>query len=285
MRRSLFAVLIIVICAFLVGCGGSGPGPVTSRSKPTAKTKSTVSKHMAGYAGGAFTASAGSNLGGFGGHPLVKRRGVTSGGGGYGGGGDAPDYFDDYLQLYVHSEFTATSFTTTYFEDAAHTLPAGQSTTTFDFTSGQSIHLTISITKGPFAGTSGKFDQVFTDTSFESSYDNSNPVDGRYYGSFSGTMGLTTTCTGESHYIAISGYRQDQSYVYRPDGSSEYVASDSDGYKSVFDFNADGSGHGKIEGPDPGLPANVKWDKTGTGTITWADGSETPFQFWICQPD
>ena len=39
-------------------------------------------------------------------------------------------------------------------------------------------------------------------------------------------------------------------------------------------------GHGKITGPDPGLPVTISWDAYGNTTIVYADGSTEHIAGW-----
>ena len=45
-------------------------------------------------------------------------------------------------------------------------------------------------------------------------------------------------------------------------------------------YRADGSGHGRITGPDPGLPATIDWDAQGNTTVVYADGSSEYTPGW-----
>jgi hypothetical protein len=67
---------------------------------------------------------------------------------------------------------------------------------------------------------------------------------------------------------------------FRADGSGGTRLSSSDGYKSDYRYNADGSGHGRITGPDPGLPVSISWDAYGNTMIVYADGSVEHVSGW-----
>ncbi len=45
-------------------------------------------------------------------------------------------------------------------------------------------------------------------------------------------------------------------------------------------MNDDLTGSGTIEGPHEGLPAKLVWDGEGIGTITWSDGTTSPFNLY-----
>jgi hypothetical protein len=64
------------------------------------------------------------------------------------------------------------------------------------------------------------------------------------------------------------------------DGSGSSLVESSDGYKSTFMFNSDGSGNAKIEGSDPLLPALIKWDAEGNVEIRYADGTVEKYNRW-----
>jgi hypothetical protein len=67
---------------------------------------------------------------------------------------------------------------------------------------------------------------------------------------------------------------------FRADGSGGTWLSSSDGYKSDYRYNADGSGHGRITGPDPGLPVSISWDAFGNTMIVYADGTVEHVSGW-----
>jgi hypothetical protein len=75
---------------------------------------------------------------------------------------------------------------------------------------------------------------------------------------------------GNSQFEDGSWYRHEGSF--RQDGSGHSVTENSEGYKWSYRINADGTGSGLIEGPDPGLPAKVSW-RDGKYRIEYADGT------------
>ena len=71
---------------------------------------------------------------------------------------------------------------------------------------------------------------------------------------------------------------------WRSDGSGGTRMATSDGYEAIFTFNSDGSGHGRVSGPEAGLPATITWDTQGNDTIRYADGTVERFNRWGIYP-
>jgi len=66
--------------------------------------------------------------------------------------------------------------------------------------------------------------------------------------------------------------------VYRADGTAQVTFDNQQWHRYTLDFNGDGSGTGTVSGNSDLLPATVAWDRTGTGTVTYKDGSVRNFE-------
>jgi hypothetical protein len=202
---------------------------------------------------------------------------------GYPGEGDTgmgPDY-DPWLGLYVTNSYTETTYTTSLFLDAAKTKPAGSFVTTFPGSAATfpySYSSVYSITGGTFAGSSGDYQMTVTSLSTGSmkyQYNWAGEASGNGSSSWSDTG---STWTNKTNFSDGSWYSDEG--TFKADGSGSTVNTNSLGYKSSYIYNADGSGSGRIEGPDAGLPATIVWTSAGVVTITYADGTKETFNPW-----
>jgi hypothetical protein len=308
--RRIVALAVPVALAVLIGCGGGGGNPGGGGGSPSALTrervKSGFGQTLIGLAqsgmmptGAAGVGTGGSTGAGGGlpfvgafirdfmpglGGPLARIRGrdggtdggVGTSGGSGGGGGELPEiYFDEYLGLWVEWEWTDSASTTHLYEDEAKTKPAGSFVTTYsfegDFTS------TFEITAGPFSGAHGRYETVVhgeEGVSGETTYDNTWPTWGHDEGN------ATWSPSGSSWHHRSEGadgawFEADG--AFRADGSGTSSGSDSQGYRYAFTYNADGSGRGRVEGPEAGLPCTITWQANVTTRIVWADGTVEEF--------
>lgn len=315
MARKL--ALIGLVALALTGCGGGGT-PTTGVG-PSAKTKTNVSnghKHIltslagagfqrgpqASLANGVASSPKGSMpmFGAFIRNSIVapvlgiKGRksaiaiapvdGTVSSPPDSGGGDiDTPGiYYSDYLGLWVENVIVSpTEARMNLWLDQAKTTSAGSFDSTFpaDFTAiPQTYHSTFSITAGPFAGSSGTDDFVID--SFTTGHTNyqANWVG---QGSFVGTASWSPSgYTWSNSATSADGSWFKDAGTFNADGSGDTTSQNSAGYKYTYHYAADGSGSGRIEGPDAGLPATIVWDNQGNVTITYADGSTEHWNMW-----
>ncbi len=184
-------------------------------------------------------------------------------------------YFDYYLGLWVQIEETVNTSTYLLFDDEGKSKPAGHITTInpvdwesfpqvfsseYEFTSGYlagSHGFSKNVTNADYSGSS-QYENVYAD-----GWKDRGTSNGSAQGDFSWSS-RTDGANGEWNKGVGS---------FRADGSGGTRLSSSDGYKSDYRYNADGSGHGRITGPDPGLPVSISWDAFGNTTIVYADGS------------
>ncbi len=183
-------------------------------------------------------------------------------------------YYDDYLGLWVDISDTSTTSTFSLYADAAKTQPAGSITSTFpaDNTYPQTYTSSYTYTAGTEAGSHGTYSSVYNqDNSGSTSYLDVYTDGGKDQGSSSQTAAGDYTWTGrtdnaDKSYTSTSG-------TFHADGSGGTHSEGSDGYVYDVTYRTDGSGHGRVTGPDPGLPATIDWDTRGNTTIVYADGS------------
>ena len=184
-------------------------------------------------------------------------------------------YYDDYLGLWTDITDTATSSTYNLYVDEAKTQPAGSVTSTFpaDYnTFPQTYTFNYTYTAGSQAGSKGTYTSVYNqDNSGSSSYSDVYVDGGTDKGSSTQTAAGDYTWTGRTDN-ADKSYTS-QSGTFHADGSGSTHSQGSDGYVYDVTYRTDGSGHGRITGPDPGLPATIDWDAQGNTTVVYADGS------------
>ncbi|MFI5386016.1 MAG: hypothetical protein ACHQ50_07830 [Fimbriimonadales bacterium] len=199
----------------------------------------------------------------------------TGGTGGGGGTGNEDFYYDEWLQLWVDTQWTNTSFTSLFYLDEAKTQPAGHATSTFagDWSVfPQTYSSDYAFTAGTLAGAHGTYNCIQTTMSEGSMVYNNTYADASHdQGSASWSE---TGSTWQSEYDGPpgTGWFKD-SGAWNADGSGAYTCSSSDGWASTWHYNADGSGSAHFEGPDPKLPADLVWTAAGNFKITYADGT------------
>lgn len=258
-------LLALLASAFLAGCGGAGSLiSALTRTKPE-----LLSWVLAGFNSHSANAGIESFIGRFGG---LSRSGQTRESG-------AP-YFDQFLGVWVVDSSTTTSYTATYSLDEAGTQPAGSSVSTWVTTeSGSSGTSQVRITAGPNAGYT--LDSTYTSDDLLNSGSYSSASFSPVYGTSQDEGEWRADGSGSylSRWTQGSEFRQYQG-TWSGDGSWTSTSTSSDGYTMTLNGIADGSGTGSITGPDPLLPATSVWNTEGVGTITWADGSTSEFNWF-----
>jgi len=168
-----------------------------------------------------------------------------------------------------------------YSLDAGGTQPAGE---LFYATEdvGVSQNGTMAITAGRYVGLTGNYLQSLVSGGFSGNESYSIPGVATTSGEFSLTLNSVGKTLGNEQFaVALSnGYTQNEQIALSADFSQVFVTTDANNYSCVFDFAADGSGSGTVKGSDPGLPATARWDVTGTGQVTFADGSTSVLTYW-----
>jgi hypothetical protein len=211
----------------------------------------------------------------------------SNGGGGSDPGPDDPPidwsnfYYDEWLGLWVQVTFDATSYRNDFYVDEEKTRPAGYMVSTWPETWDQypvTYRSDYEFTAGTLTGSRGYFVSTMTSEMTGSmSYDSLWDGD-RYRGestwSAEGSSWTNRTDNRDGSWSSDRG-------TFAANGSGSTVSENSLGYMTRYTWNADGSGDGRLEGPDPGLPAVIRWNERGEGTITWADGTVEEFHWWI----
>ncbi|HWA83100.1 MAG TPA: hypothetical protein VG820_06705, partial [Fimbriimonadaceae bacterium] len=184
-------------------------------------------------------------------------------------------YYDDWLKLWVDTQWTDTTFVSDFYLDQGKTQPAGHITSTFTNnwnTYPQVYTSDYAFTAGSLAGAHGSYNctqssefegamvytNVYADTAHDQGSANWTAAGSSWQSRWDGPGG--------------SSWYQD-SGAWSSDGSGTYACSSSNGWSSTWHYNADGSGSAHFEGPDPKLPADMVWTSSGHFTITYADGT------------
>jgi hypothetical protein len=191
-------------------------------------------------------------------------------------------YFDQYLGLWVQTEYSAAESKYLLFEDEAKTKPAGSIVTTqpADWrVFPQTYSSRYEFTAGYLKGARGSYDNVLNaDYSGRSSYENVFADGGKNRGESTHTSAGDFTYFDRAEFA--DGYWTESRGTFRANGSGGTRTESSDGYQTDYTFNADGSGRGTIKGSLPGLPATVTWDARGNTTIRYADGTTERIPGW-----
>ena len=191
-------------------------------------------------------------------------------------------YFDEYLGLWVQIEDGAAQSAYLLYEDEAKTKPAGSIVTTWPENwevFPQVYSSRYEFTAGFLAGARGSFETAQNaDGSGHSSYENVYADGWKDQGrsAWTGRGDFTWSSRSEDP----NGFTVSDRGAFRADGSGGTHSETSDGFTADYTFNADGSGHGRISGPLPGLPATITWDAFGNTTIRYADGTTEHIPDW-----
>lgn len=318
--RPLAAFVLALFSVLLIGCGGSGAPNLTGRA-PTDATRNTVQtsfgkslltlalggpqsgrQGLAANAAGSG-AAAWSMVGAFvkGAAEMhatrsreegVSEPGGTGETGGTGGGvppedggwqGDPGFYFDEWLGLWVQPEFLPNEVSFQLFEDQERTRPAGHITSNWPddpATFPQVYESSYTFLAGLMAGAHGTYNTTITSSDAGTmSYDNTYADGSTDSGSSSWT---SQDSQWQGRYDGADGSWYQYSGSFNANGSGTSQSSDSFGNATSFQYNTDGSGSGRIEGNDPGLPATITWDSIGNIRIVWADGTVDEYNWGWC---
>jgi len=190
-------------------------------------------------------------------------------------------YFDDYLGLWVAIQDSETSSSFLLYLDEARTQPAGSFQTTFSKSDAfpQTYESHYAITAGALQGTHGDYVTVQNaDNSGTSTYNDT------YLDGWSDQGKSAWSADGSSSWSSRNNGPNNTFYSYqgsfKADGSGANHTASSDGYVTDYVYHADGSSSGRIQGPDPGLPAIITCDIYGNTTIHYADGSVEYYPGW-----
>ncbi len=258
-----FCAALIALCApvLLTGCGG-GTMPFSNGGGSSRSVKDEIVKAVQT---GFSTYKAGKNSG-------RSRKGRN----------EDPSVgvvYDYYYDLWAR--VGPGGWSVDYFEDEACTKPAGYNR--FENSVGENgidfvATGAFEINAGPKAGSKGISSSSLV-SSPETVYTFS------YTGEMPGGVSWSTSGRWDSNggeYKSSSmderGVVQRYEVSYNNDGTSRLLFTDENGLEFILNFNPGQSGSGTITGDDTTLlPATIVWDETGSGTITFKDGSKETF--------
>ncbi len=298
LARTLLIIAAVLSGWLIQGCGGSGnDGFAGPGGAPTESTRKRVGGLLGGSAqamaqsgvqsaGQADALGGGSSMawiGGFlrtfapGGMAAEKQRKAretdpVSGGGGF--------YFDDWLQLWVMATWTETTSKFDFYQDQEMARPAGHMAAKWpgaDSEYPMSWSSDYRFDAGPMSGSHGTATGTATSLTAGSMEYDSVWVGTRYEGK---SEWSAEASSWSSRSESAEGAWSKDGGEFRSDGSGVSHTRNSLGYATEYRWLATGAGTGTIEGPDPGLPAQVAWDASGKGTITYADGTVEEFSWW-----
>lgn len=189
-------------------------------------------------------------------------------------------YFDEFLNLWVQIEESATRFGCLLYEDEAKTKPAGsiESTMPADWEKFPQTYVsTYTFTAGTLKGAHGKYttttqaDFSGTSSSEDVGADGSKDRGESVWKSDGGSTWTDREDAADGTWTTHKG-------AFASDGSGTSREETSDGFVTETIYKADGTGSTHFSGPAPGLPATLTWDNCGKTVIRYADGSteETP---------
>lgn len=260
MKKAILAALLaFASLAAIVGCGGSDPagGGTTSARQRIVNMVLT----------GSMARGNGAEMANLGGGPLARAA--------------RDPYYSDWLELWVVDSATETSYESLYFVDEALTQEAGHSRYLWTQAESGAFSQTFDekITAGPMSGTENMgLYQMTADGTVTCVFSGRSPQFGSYEGE--GVWSPSGFGSYRSRYTDTNGVWTEYQCAYGVDGASTVQMSNSEGFGFVMNFAPDMSGNGQITGNADGLPATMVWDTNGQGTITWADGTTSPFELW-----
>lgn len=285
----LWACFALMVPAILSGCGGmfqSTPGsPPVEQTRTRVKQLLASGLNAAALSGSPFSRNLQSASQADTGIGLVGsfvREGAIQNGDDGGEPSTMPEfYFDEWLGLWVQVQSEGSSILHLLYEDEGKTKPAGrfESTMPSDPDSHPQTYLSrYEITAGRLAGTRGEYVTTLqSETAGSMRYEHHEPDGAASIGQSSWDE---HSYTWENRYQSADGFWSKDEGTFRYDGSGTTVSENSIGCCSRYAYYADGSGEGRIEGPDPGLPAAITWTSDGKYTIRWADGTVEEFNLW-----
>lgn len=305
MKKLIGLLASVALIVALIACGGEGNHQFSAATRSVQRIQRLSFLSMGnsglfmpgfwygGGAGGGTTGSGTSGGGGGGGYSMggfvrnffapgggaraVPGGAGTSGGtvGGGGGTGNEYFYYDEWLQLWVQSQWTETTYSNLFYIDQAKTQPAGHMTSTFadnwetypqvytseyEFTAGtqSGAHGTYNCTQSSISEGNMSYSNVYADGSHDQGSSNWSDTGSHWEGRWDSATGTT--------WFEDSG-------SWTADGHGTYSCSNSDGWSADWTYNPDFSGSAHFEGPDALLPADLTWTADGHYHIVYADGS------------
>jgi hypothetical protein len=168
-----------------------------------------------------------------------------------------------------------------FFEDQAHTIPAGSDLTFVSdpSVSPRTLRQEVSYTAGALKGFWQKDLITFRDDDSGSRQMTSfDPAAGSY--TLTGAWNAAGSGTWDQRFEALDRLWQTYKWVHNANSTYTMVITTSQGITVNMLWQQDMSGTGTITGSGDGLPATLKWNENGDGTVTWSDGAISSFNAW-----
>ena len=163
-----------------------------------------------------------------------------------------------------------------FFADAALTQPAGKMR--YSYTTGEqgqfSKGSTVEITAGPQKGYSATYSVILDSTGLRYDFQGTSPEFGPFSTVGSSINGVTTVKNG---FRDPQGNMRYYDIEYGTDSTTKVRYNNDKLFNIELSYTAEGTGTGTVTGSSELLPATVTWDREGTGTITFKDGSTQSF--------
>lgn len=275
MKSKVFAALWVAVV--ITGCGGSG-----QRSQPSGRraVKSAIAHLIAqshvedsGLSRVGLTTRSSARR-----SPWRKVKGRSQG---RGEAYNNDSYYDSAEELWRIDTTMEWGINSTFWLEEAATTPAGTEITTWATSESYPWTTTTvyNITAGSSAGSHGTSSQTQdSEESNHSSFDFyrvSNGVSaGRLFGS--DTWSADSTATWSVTAIDADGSTWHFEGTANQDGTATETEETEDGTSTTANHEADESGNGTVDAPNPANSATFEWTPDGTMTIHYADGtSET----------
>jgi hypothetical protein len=249
-RRVLAPVTVLTLATILTGCGGSGTPSSTTLLSKKVEIATSIQQGFSARSNVSRTNAARSRSA----RTVAQTRGGT--------------YFDEFYGLYARPVEAGVD----YFVDEALTQAAGteRSTTTTTETNGFAQSSTIEITAGKLKGYKLTYLTAISGSQLTLSISGTDPNTGQFEieGKFedgAGDFSSRYTDKGVLRTYLVS---------FKPDGTSKVTFNTGSNFIYTLNYAADGSGSGTVTGENSLLPAQIVWNTSGDGEMTFADQSK-----------
>jgi hypothetical protein len=255
MKRRLFLFGFAVSVFALTGCGGGGS--VTSPSTTTRVTKQEILTAV--EQGFASKQQGQSGVSGASGATRATRA-------------ESLAFYNEFYELWVLPVEGGEDF----FIDAALTQPAGKRR--YFYTTGEQGQFTkgstVEITAGPQKGYTETINVIVDSTGLRYEFQGTSPEFGPFSTIGSSINGVTSIKNG---FRDAQGNTRYYDIEYRSDSTTKVRYNNDKLFNIELSYTSEGTGTGTVTGSSELLPATVTWDRDGTGTITFKDGSTQSF--------
>lgn len=259
MKRLKFLLGAAASLTLLAGCGGGGG--VSSPSAGTRVTKQEIVTAVEqGFASQQQGAAATGTM-------RITRA-------------ERPAFYDAFHQVWSVSvvEEASGSFGDDYFVDEALTIPAGKARSFFTIGNGGSVirGQTVEVTAGPLKGYTATTNATGDSGGLRYDFQGAHPL----YGPFKTTgvyVAATNLFTLQNRFGDAQGNARFYDIEYTGDGGSKVRYNSDTLFNFELSYTAEGTGAGTVTGSSELLPATITWDRVGSGSITFKDGSTQSF--------